>query len=77
MQRRTLCIILQGVNRPENNERIYEWKFWFAGTLLKTLEKHKNTCPVMLSSSIQATLVGRYADGDYWKEQKGGRGSVL
>ena len=63
---------LAGVNRPENNEEFMNGNFGFAGTLLKTLEKHKNTCPVMLSSSIQATLVGRYADGDYGKSKKAG-----
>ena len=63
---------LAGVNRPENNEEFMNGNFGFAGTLLKTLEKHKNICPVMLSSSIQATLVGRYADGDYGKSKKAG-----
>ena len=46
--------------------------FGFASTLLNTLKKYKNTCPVMLSSSIQATLVGRYANGEYGKSKKAG-----
>lgn len=46
--------------------------FGFATTLLNTLKKYKNTCPVMLSSSIQATLVGRYANGEYGKSKKAG-----
>ena len=46
--------------------------FGFASTLLDTLKRHGNTCPVMLASSIQATLVGRYAEGDYGKSKKAG-----
>ena len=46
--------------------------FGFASTLLETLQKHKNKCPIMLSSSIQATLIGRYADGEYGKSKKAG-----
>lgn len=46
--------------------------FGFASTLLDTLKKHRNTCPVMLSSSIQATLMGRYAGGEYGKSKKAG-----
>ena len=46
--------------------------FGFASTLLETLKKHHNTCPVMLSSSIQATLIGRYAAGEYGKSKKAG-----
>ena len=46
--------------------------FGFASTLLDTLKKHHNPCPVMLSSSIQATLMGRYADGEYGKSKKAG-----
>ncbi len=63
---------LAGVNRPQNTEEFMAGNFGFASTLLDTLKKHKNTCPVMLSSSIQATLVGRYADGDYGKSKKAG-----
>ncbi len=63
---------LAGVNRPQNTEEFMAGNFGFASTLLDTLKKQKNTCPVMLSSSIQATLVGRYADGEYGKSKKAG-----
>ena len=63
---------LAGVNRPQNPEEFMQGNFGFASTLLDTLRKHGNTCPVMLSSSIQATLVGRYAEGDYGKSKKAG-----
>ncbi len=63
---------LAGVNRPQNQEEFMQGNFGFASTLLNTLKKHNNTCPVMLSSSIQATLVGRYADGEYGKSKKAG-----
>ena len=63
---------LAGVNRPQNPEEFMQGNFGFASTLLDILKKHGNNCPVMLSSSIQATLVGRYADGDYGKSKKAG-----
>lgn len=63
---------LAGVNRPQNPEEFMQGNFGFASTLLDTLRKHANTCPVMLSSSIQATLVGRCAEGDYGKSKKAG-----
>lgn len=63
---------LAGVNRPQNSEEFMQGNFGFASTLLDTLRKHNNRCPVMLSSSIQATLVGRYAEGDYGKSKKAG-----
>ena len=63
---------LAGVNRPQNNEEFMAGNFGFASTLLDTLKKYHNTCPVMLSSSIQATLVGRYANGEYGKSKKAG-----
>ncbi len=63
---------LAGVNRPLNNEEFFEGNFGFASMLLDTLKKHSNTCPVMLSSSIQATLLGRYAGSDYGKSKKAG-----
>ncbi len=63
---------LAGVNRPQNQEEFMQGNFGFASTLLETLKKHHNTCPVMLSSSIQATLVGRYAEGEYGKSKKAG-----
>ena len=63
---------LAGVNRPQNPEEFMQGNFGFASTLLSTLKKHGNTCPVMLSSSIQATLVGRYAQGEYGRSKKAG-----
>lgn len=63
---------LAGVNRPQSTEEFMQGNFGFASTLLDTLKKHNNTCPVMLSSSIQATLVGRYADSEYGKSKKAG-----
>lgn len=63
---------LAGVNRPTNPEDFMKGNFGFASTLLDTLKKYNNKCTVMLSSSIQATLVGRYADGDYGKSKKAG-----
>ena len=63
---------LAGVNRPKNQEEFMQGNFGFASTLLETLKKFHNTCPVMLSSSIQATLVGRYANGEYGKSKKAG-----
>ena len=63
---------LAGVNRPKEQAEFMEGNFGFASTLLDTLKKHKNTCPVMLSSSIQATLVGRYAEGGYGLSKKAG-----
>ncbi len=63
---------LAGVNRPQNQEEFMQGNFGFASKLLETLKKYQNTCPVMLSSSIQATLVGRYANGEYGKSKKAG-----
>ena len=63
---------LAGVNRPQTQEEFMQGNFGFASTLLDTLKKHENKCPVMLSSSIQATLIGRYADGEYGKSKKAG-----
>lgn len=63
---------LAGVNRPENPEEFMQGNFGFASQLLDALERHGNRCPVMLSSSIQATLTGRYADGEYGKSKKAG-----
>lgn len=63
---------LAGVNRPQNPEEFMQGNFGFASTLLDTLQKYGNKAPVMLSSSIQATLVGRYAEGDYGKSKKAG-----
>lgn len=63
---------LAGVNRPKDNGEFMAGNFGFASTLLDTLKKHKNTCPVMLASSIQATLIGRYAASDYGKSKLAG-----
>lgn len=60
---------LAGVNRPKDNAEFMEGNFGFASTLLDTLKKYNNKCPVMLSSSIQATLIGRYAESDYGKSK--------
>ena len=62
---------LAGVNRPRDPEEFMQGNFGFASTLLDTLKKHKNTCPVMISSSIQATCIGRY-DSDYGRSKKAG-----
>ena len=63
---------LAGVNRPETPEDFMKGNFGFASTLLDVLKKHGNKCPIMLSSSIQATLIGRYAGGEYGKSKKAG-----
>lgn len=63
---------LAGVNRPENSEDFMNGNFGFASDLLNCLKSAGNKCPVMLSSSLQATLVGRYADGEYGKSKKAG-----
>ncbi len=63
---------LAGVNRPQNTDEFMKGNFGFASELLDKLKKYGNSCPVMLSSSIQATLVGRYADGEYGKSKKAG-----
>ncbi len=62
---------LAGVNRPQNPEEFMQGNFGFASTLLDTLRKHGNTCPVMISSSIQATCIGRY-DSEYGRSKKAG-----
>ena len=63
---------LAGVNRPQNQEEFMQGNFSFASTLLDTLKKYKNTCPVMISSSIQATLAGRFGTSEYGKSKKAG-----
>lgn len=63
---------LAGVNRPTDNSEFMHGNFDFANTLLSNLKKHKNNCPVMLSSSIQASLEGRYAGSDYGKSKLAG-----
>ena len=63
---------LAGVNRPQNNEEFMAGNFGFASTLLETLEKYGNTAPVMLSSSIQATLAGRFGESEYSRSKRAG-----
>ena len=63
---------LAGVNRPKDASEFMEGNFGFAGTLLDTLKTHGNRCPVMLSSSIQATLAGRFGNSEYGRSKKAG-----
>ena len=63
---------LAGVNRPQDPKEFMEGNFGFATTLLDTLKKHRNNCPVMISSSIQATLAGRFGTSEYGKSKKAG-----
>ena len=63
---------LAGVNRPKEQSEFMRGNFGFSSTLLETLKKCGNTCPVMLSSSIQATLLGRYGESDYGKSKLAG-----
>lgn len=63
---------LAGVNRPQNQSEFMKGNFGFASELLDTLKKYSNTCPIMLSSSIQATLIGRYGESDYGKSKLAG-----
>lgn len=63
---------LAGVNRPKDPKEFMEGNFGFATVLLNTLKKHKNTCPVMISSSIQATLSGRFGNSEYGRSKKAG-----
>lgn len=63
---------LAGVNRPKDNSEFMAGNFGFASTLLETLKKHNNKAPVMISSSIQATLIGRYGESDYGKSKLAG-----
>ena len=68
---------LAGVNRPQNQEEFMQGNFGFASTLLDTLKKHKNTCPVMLSSSQQASLTGRFGNSEYGRSKKAGEDLFL
>ena len=63
---------LAGVNRPKDNAEFMKGNFGFSSVLLDTLKRHKNTCPVMLSGSVQATLIGRYGQSDYGKSKLAG-----
>ena len=67
---------LAGVNRPQNTDEFMQGNFGFASTLLDALKKHGNKCPVMISSSIQATCIGRY-DSDYGRSKKAGEELVF
>ena len=67
---------LAGVNRPQNPEEFMQGNFGFASTLLETLKKYNNKCPIMVSSSIQATCIGRY-DSDYGRSKKAGEELVF
>lgn len=68
---------LAGVNRPKENVEFMKGNFGFASTLLDTLKKHHNTCPVMLSSSAQASLTGRFGNSEYGRSKKAGENLFL
>ncbi|MDO4800532.1 MAG: NAD-dependent epimerase/dehydratase family protein [Prevotellaceae bacterium] len=68
----TFVFNLAGVNRPQDPKEFMEGNFGFATVLLNTLKKYNNTCPVMISSSIQATLAGRFGTSEYGKSKKAG-----
>lgn len=68
---------LAGVNRPKEQSEFMQGNFGFASTLLETLKKHQNTCPVMLSSSQQASLTGRFGNSEYGRSKKAGEDLFL
>ena len=68
---------LAGVNRPKETSEFMEGNFGFASTLLDTLKKHGNKCPVMLSSSQQASLAGRFGNSEYGRSKKAGEDLFL
>lgn len=68
---------LAGVNRPKESKEFMEGNFGFASILLNTLKKYKNTCPVMLSSSQQASLTGRFGNSEYGQSKKAGEDLFL
>ena len=68
---------LAGVNRPQNQEEFMQGNFGFASTLLDTLKLHGNKCPVMLSSSQQASLTGRFGNSEYGRSKKAGENLFL
>ena len=68
---------LAGVNRPKETSEFMEGNLGFASTLLDTLKKYKNTCPVMLSSSQQASLTGRFGNSEYGRSKKAGEDLFL
>ena len=68
---------LAGVNRPKNTSEFMVGNYGFASTLLDTLKKHSNYCPIMLSSSQQASLTGRFGDSEYGRSKKAGEDLFL
>ena len=68
---------LAGVNRPKDNDEFMKGNFGFASTLLDTLKSHNNNCPVMLSSSQQASLTGRFGNSEYGRSKKAGEDLFL
>ncbi|KWW31965.1 MAG: capsular polysaccharide biosynthesis protein Cps4K [bacterium P3] len=68
---------LAGVNRPQTQEEFMQGNFGFASTLLDTLKRHRNTCPVMLSSSQQASLAGRFGNSEYGRSKRAGEDLFL
>lgn len=68
---------LAGVNRPKDTSEFMEGNFGFASTLLDTLKKYGNKCPVMLSSSQQASLTGRFGNSEYGRSKKAGEDLFL
>ena len=68
---------LAGVNRPKDNDEFMKGNYGFASTLLDTFKKHHNTCPVMLSSSQQASLTGRFGNSEYGRSKKAGEDLFL
>ena len=68
---------LAGVNRPKHTSEFMEGNFGFGEELLDLLEHHGNRCPVMLASSVQASLAGRYAESDYGKSKLAGEELVF
>ena len=68
---------LAGVNRTKDNDEFMKGNYGFASTLLDTLKKHHNTCPVMLSSSQQASLTGRFGNSEYGRSKKAGEDLFL
>ena len=76
-QRADFVFNLAGVNRPKEQSDFMEGNFGFASTLLDTLRQHGNTCPVMLSSSQQASLTGRFGNSEYGRSKKAGEDLFL
>ena len=75
-ERADFVFTLAGVNRPKDNSEFIKGNFGFAEELLDTLKRYNNKCPVMLASSLQATLIGRN-DGDYGRSKKAGEERVF